>query len=180
MMGNVVLGANNDAILNVPHLRGLWISAGGLPTYKDFERSIRAELPEPEADRARIAKGLDWMRSHVDDMPKMLWWRFTGFLALRAPGWEIVSWGYYATFLLAIGGAAISMGRWRDLVFLYSLAGSSVLTALVFYGSERFRAPAEPLLIILASTMVVWMLERSTRPWTGGLWRGRFWRLQSR
>ena len=180
MMGNVVLGANNGAILNVPHLRGLWISAGGLATYKDFERSIRAELPEPEADRARIAKGLDWMRSHVDDMPMMLWWRFTGFLALRAPGWEIVSWGYYATFLLAIGGAAISRGRWRDLVFLYSLAGSSVLTALVFYGSERFRAPGEPLLIILASTMVVWMLERSTRPWTGGLWRGRFWRLASR
>jgi hypothetical protein len=60
-------------------------------------------------------------------------------------------------FILAFVGLAVTLWKWRELLFLYAIIALTIAQALIFYGSARFRAPIEPILIILASGTIWWL-----------------------
>jgi hypothetical protein len=72
-----------------------------------------------------------------------------------------------AIFILAALGLAVTFWRWRDLLFFYFIILLTIGECLVYYGSSRFRAPIEPILILLASGAIWWLTcqEKGTLRW---------------
>jgi hypothetical protein len=65
-----------------------------------------------------------------------------------------------AVCLLAALGLVITLKRfWRELLFAYLVILATLGEALLYYGSSRFRAPIEPLLILLAAGALWWLIE---------------------
>lgn len=70
----------------------------------------------------------------------------------------------YAVFLLAALGLVVTWRRrWRLLLPVYLTIGLTILENVAFYGSPRFRAPIEPLLVVLVGGFL-W--------WASGVYRG--------
>ncbi len=59
-------------------------------------------------------------------------------------------------FILAFVGLAVTLWKWRELLFIYTMIALTIAQALFFYGSARFHAPIEPMLILLASGTLWW------------------------
>jgi hypothetical protein len=60
-------------------------------------------------------------------------------------------------FLLAAAGLLLTWRQWRHLLFLYLLIALTIGQCLSFYGSSRFRAPIEPILMLLVSGTFWWL-----------------------
>jgi hypothetical protein len=61
---------------------------------------------------------------------------------------------YLAVLPLAIAGAFVVHARKRTLLPLLAIAAAVTITAAVFYGAVRFRAPADVVLILLAAVAI--------------------------
>src|SRR5579884_3262525 len=62
-------------------------------------------------------------------------------------------------FVLAAIGLVAQIKRWRELLFIYFMILLTIAQALYFYGSPRFRAPIEPMLIVLAAGAIAWLIS---------------------
>jgi len=171
--GDVLLGCYNRVIASDPLYDGYWIyPTSELPEYRE---QITAPNDEVIRDRVEKRLAIQWLRDHPDK-----WWylvesRFrrswTPFLQPRSPllyrVGMMVSWGPVMV-LLALGffPTGINFLRTNHPGWILHLGILHfVLTALVFWGSSRFRYPVEGLCIILASATLVWLCEhiRNTR-----------------
>src|SRR5260370_29481543 len=66
-------------------------------------------------------------------------------------------------FILAAFGLVVTWRRkWRQLMFIYLVIGLTIGECLIFYGSSRFRAPIEPMLVILLSGGIWWVIFKVT------------------
>jgi 4-amino-4-deoxy-L-arabinose transferase-like glycosyltransferase len=72
-------------------------------------------------------------------------------------------WAFYAVALAAIAGGVILRRRGVPSFPCTSAVVNVALTILVFYGSTRFRAPAEPALVLLAAVAVDALVARTRR-----------------
>jgi hypothetical protein len=64
----------------------------------------------------------------------------------------------YVVFLLAALGLVVTWRRtWRFLLPVYLTIGLTTIENVVFYGTPRFRAPIEPLLVLLAGGLLWWV-----------------------
>jgi 4-amino-4-deoxy-L-arabinose transferase-like glycosyltransferase len=61
--------------------------------------------------------------------------------------------------LLAAFGLVVTLFRWRELLFMYFMIGMTFALAIYFYGIARFRAPIEPMIILLATGAVWWIVS---------------------
>lgn len=61
--------------------------------------------------------------------------------------------------LLAAFGLVVTLFRWRELLFLYFMIGMTFALAIYFYGIARFRAPIEPMIILLATGALWWVVS---------------------
>jgi len=77
---------------------------------------------------------------------------------------DIVEYLSIPVFVLAALGLLLTWRRWRDLLFIYLMLGLTIGQCLYFYGSSRFRAPIEPMLVLLGVGAVWWFTEKE--PWT--------------
>lgn len=66
--------------------------------------------------------------------------------------------------LLAAFGMVVTFFRWRELLFLYMMMGMTYALAIYFYGIPRFRNPIEPMLILLATGALWWVVSAFKRP----------------
>ncbi len=154
MGGAVLFGAYNERILNEPALHGDWVSPCEVPG-----AGWTCALDEVARDAAWRALGMAFIRNHLSDLPKMVWWRFVKFWHLypfihRFPA-NVGFWYYAAVALLAIGGAWALRRSWRQLGGLLAVIACFMTTALIFWGGFRMRTPAEPALIMLAAAALV-------------------------
>jgi len=63
----------------------------------------------------------------------------------------------YMVFLLAALGLVVTWERkWRYFLPVYLTIGLTILENVAFYGSPRFRAPIEPLLVVLVGGLLWW------------------------
>ena len=150
MGGAVLLGSYNEIVLEDPAYRGDWVSPCRVPGARCGEA-----MSEVARDRLWRAMGLDFIRSHVKDLPEMAFWRFVNFWHLyrftRGFPENLGFYAYVAVAALAAVGAGLYRSRWRLLSPLYVVVICFTANALVFWGGFRMRAPVEPVLLVLAA-----------------------------
>ncbi len=63
----------------------------------------------------------------------------------------------YPLFILAAFGLLATRRKWRELLFIYGMIGLTFAECIYYYGSSRFRAPIEPMLVLLAAGAIWWL-----------------------
>jgi hypothetical protein len=118
-------------------------------------------MPSVESDRFLRDKTWQWLRAHPGEAASMLPKKLA--LVISPIDWEVIGRGvkrawnpFFVVMAMAAGvGAVRSWRRDADFVLFAILAWAMfVALSLVFYGSARMRLPLEPLLIMLASSLV--------------------------
>lgn len=170
----VIVYANCDTTYSGKFL-GFW----------DFgcEERIRrrdGEFPGDESQRTNAWRkvGIDYAKDHVSEWPKVVlarvgrqWelfrpWQNAEFAPIEGRnknGARVGLFSYYLLVALGINGIRVLWKRRVKLLPLTSQFLSVTITAAAAYGTVRFRAPAEPVLCLLAAVGVA--------PWLGRLRR---------
>ncbi len=157
-------GANNAVIAAQPGAIGSW-----MPVYTLIDRAHPLDGTEVENDRAAWSYGIDYLRSHPGEVPRLLLMKvvrhFSAFprtdnLAVR---WSMAL-AWIATAPLLLAGCALALRR-RVGGLLPALLPcvSTLLTALVFYGSIRFRDADAALFVIPAAAACAAALPKRWR-----------------
>lgn len=180
--GTVLLGAYNDQVLTDPNNLGSWINP--LKTNPQNKQLLR---PFPlytcnaacEVSREEVSKvaAEQWIKSHLNAMPALLAYHLRNFwtpytreadLPIERFPSQVSSQIVHAMsisfpcaiFLLAALGLLVTLKRfWHVWLFAYLVILTTLAEALVYYGSSRFRAPIEPLLVLLAAGALWWLFQ---------------------
>ncbi|MCU1452360.1 MAG: hypothetical protein JWN46_506 [Acidimicrobiales bacterium] len=173
-VGSVARGANCDLAYRGQY-RGLWVTdvgdlAGGKTSstragcFAGFP--ITAGVDEAAAAARLRADGLSYARHHLGDLPGVMavrvgrtlgLTRFTQQTAFAGVEGRSVLWERRGTrmfqllALLAIGGAVVMWRRRGPLWPFVAPVVTVLVTTALTYGNQRFRAAAEPVVIVLAA-----------------------------
>ena len=161
-MGEVLGGAYNDAVLDGDHaIPGTWHLIPGSHNHDTYNYS-------PQNDAADTARAFTWIRTHLSALPYLLglhfihlWIPYTysfGLAFEESSGSAM----YYimvslidvlATLVisLALVGLFLTWKQYKQrLLAVYLLLALVILQNVLFYSDMRFRAPIEPVLVLLA------------------------------
>jgi 4-amino-4-deoxy-L-arabinose transferase-like glycosyltransferase len=166
--GDVVLGSYNRVIADDPEYYGYWVfPTANLPEYT---QQIAASNNEVIRDRIELRLAGEWTRDHPEKWWYLLESRFrrswTPILQPRSPrlyrAGMMLSWGpILALLILGFFPSAIYFLRTNHPGWILHIGILHfVLTALIFWGSSRFRYPVEGLCITIACATAVWLGER--------------------
>ena len=177
--GIVLLGAYNDQAVTNSGYAGSWINplissptiAKPFPLYTcDARCEVKQNTVYSDAAK-------QWILKHLNTMPRLLLLHFTNMWSpvtvesdiptVRFPHQQstylVLVWTRLVApiiFALAALGIFAFWQRRRDLLFVYLIVLLTIAQNLALYGSPRFRAPIEPILVLLASG-TLWFLWRS-------------------
>ncbi len=162
-MGGVVLWeGNNPYVAATPGMLGRSAHAPSLP-----EARLVSGLPEAEADSVYLGLGLRFMREHWQEMPRLVTWKF---MRLWNPWPELPS-GLErvvaaATLLPAlaffvIGLVLASRRREARIVPLLLPVLAVTVTAMIYWGDARVRAPSDPSMLLVAAYGAVSLVDSS-------------------
>src|SRR5947209_3348036 len=174
--GFVLLGAYNDMIFDNTPFHGLWIRPSLTHPeiakhYLGCQRNCEARQ---NSDYERYAG--QWVLPHMSDMPYLLSLHFLALWTPATPEADLpmnrfpsrsssqvvvgmIQSMSIPVFILAAFGLIVTWRRkWRQLLFIYLVIGLAIGECLFFYGSSRFRAPIEPMLVILLSGGIWWVM----------------------
>ena len=192
--GTVLLGAYNDKILTAQGYLGLWIDPlkSRPDVAKPFPLSTCDAPCEVAREDAYRHAAILWIQGHLGIMPQLLemhllnmWQPDTHEADLptdrfpHQPSSQLVlsmmKTFPIPVFVLAALGLVATLRKWRELLLIYLVILMTIGECLVFYGSPRFRAPIEPMLILLAVGAVWWLThrEKGTLWWLVGRLRGK-------
>lgn len=170
-LGNVLVVANCDRVYSGPAI-GFWF------------HPCLTDLPQPPGDRSsqelayrKIA--LRYIRHHSGRLPAVMWARLGRTFGFYRPSQQLlydaqietrnIGAGrvalamYYAFVTLSIGGALVLRRRGLPISPLVGLVVSTAVTVILTYGQTRFRAPAEPALVLLSAVAIDALLLRRAR-----------------
>ncbi len=182
--GNVLSGAYNDTAVTDPQRPGMWEPMNRIQPPVDFHGHGCCDYT---GDGDNTAYALHWIRTHPGDMPLLLtrhllnmWTPYTseeGMAFREFPDrfsshvvWYLIQLMSPVVFLLAGLGLVVTWRRYRRrLVVVYLVLAETTVLNVAYYGSSRFRAPIEPLLVLLAGAAVWWLT--STEPGSLRAWR---------
>jgi len=170
--GVVLAGVYNDTALTDPALLGMWVP-GNL---------IRPPIPHHAhpsymGEKENQAYALNWARTHLSSMPYLLslhfintWKPYTseeGLPVREFPDrtsskivWDLMQYMPIVVIALAALGLAVTWRKWKELLIIYLILLLTIAQNIVFYGSMRFRAPIEPMLVILAAGAIGWFVYK--------------------
>jgi hypothetical protein len=170
----IVDGANCRLTYSGPYL-GSWRSTFGNADARGrecFEGFNSSETGFDEAKAAARSRrdGIDYITSHLGDLPKVAAARFLRTFGVFRPGQQTelealegrpLDWQRTGTYIywglaaLAIGGLVVLIRRratiWPLVAALLTVAFSTVIT----YGTQRFRITAEPAIVVFAAAALV-------------------------
>ena len=173
--GKVLLGAYNTMILQLPDYQGIWIIPNtSSPSIAQLFPQSCAGACEVRRDHTYRDYALQWMEQNSGQMPYLLalhsinMWQITtqdADLAInrfphRPASQFVVVMMILITplvFALAALGLVVTRKRWPDLLFIYLLIAFTIVQCIILYGIPRFRAPIEPMLILLGAGAVQWI-----------------------
>ncbi len=183
--GKVLLGAYNyetaDPVYQHGYYAGVWIiPSESTPWIAEKFPLDCAKACEVTRDNAYKTAALQWIQAHLSYMPFMFGQHFidtwqvvpqeadlaTNRFPDRDSSRFVVTMMETITpivFALALLGVVVTSKRWRDLLFIYLMILLTLAQNVVFYGIPRFRAPIEPMLILLASGAVWWIVSYSSK-----------------
>ena len=176
--GTVLAGAYNNRILPKSDVQGQWVSA--LRTNPDIARSYgncSDAVCDTRRDAALKQRAVQWAEHHVTTLPYLLGLHFIKLWTPITPEADLpmnqfphrTSSQFLVTlletisipiFLLAAFGLWATRHKWRDLLFIYFILAVTIAQALYFYGSSRFRAPIEPLVLLFVAGTLWWILSK--------------------
>ncbi len=181
--GTVMLGAYNDSVLKTSTspggYTGTWVNP--LISSSKLAHSFPLYTCSAPCEVAREAAFNDaakqWILHHKREMPLLLSMHFINMWQPNvaeadlpvdryphAPLSNVVTWMMYVTpipiFLLAAFGLVVTFFLWRKLLFLYFIIAMTFAEAIYFYGIPRFRAPIEPIIILLATGALWWVVTQ--------------------
>lgn len=166
--GSTFYGANNDRVLHQPYYYGAWISTTELP----FRNLIDATPDEVSRDQQEWHLGMEWVRQHERSMLLLCVYKL---VRLWLPDVLSENRRYvrlqliFATpfLILILIGLCRSLGQrryWREeWVLLHGVIAATVVTALIFWGSPRFRDANLPVLMVYAALGLELLLPRSMK-----------------
>ncbi len=188
--GTVLLGAyNNDALTKATYPggpKGTWINP--IVSKPDVVHPFPLHTCTPPCEVAREEAfknaAVQWIRDHIHIMPHLLLLHFINMWqpdtyeadlpTVRFPHQQstqfvlrmMKTWPIYL-FILAASGLAVTLWRWRELLFIYFMIILIIAQNIIYYGIPRFRAPIEPMLILLAAGFIWWLThkEKGTLRW---------------
>ncbi len=157
--GHGLWGANNEVVLNTPHLAGSWVKTS---TLRNEQHPLFGSEIEMEATAWRY--GFEFIQQNATQMPYLcvmklfrLVWPMTD-TPNTAVRWAFaLGWIAVAPFLIAGLYLGWRQARGPALVLLIPMA-SIVVMAIVFYGSGRFRDSCAPAFLPFASLAVAKLL----------------------
>jgi len=172
-MGEVLKGAYNDVVLNGdPSVRGQWRPPAHSRNHDDTSYT-------PANDSEDTATALNWVRTHLGALPYLLGLHFINMwipytyshgLAFEEP---VVSQQTFNTMvalidvtaIFVITGAVLGLlftwkQRRQQLLTLYLLLAFTIGQNIIFYSDMRFRAPIEPILVLLTGGAFWWFSQR--------------------
>ena len=188
--GTVLLGAYNSMVLTTATYEGgpfgTWINP--LLSRPDITRSYPIKTCSAVCEVAREAAYKDaavrWIRDHIHTMPHLLKLHFINmwqpntyeadlpivrFPQLQSTQFVLRMMKTFPNylFILTAFGFAVTWWRWRELLFIYLMIVFTIAQNIVYYGIPRFRAPIEPMLILLAAGAIWWLThkEKGTLRW---------------
>jgi 4-amino-4-deoxy-L-arabinose transferase-like glycosyltransferase len=152
----------------------LWVDQSGIAAPDDATPDQLVELlvahgrtADQSDDEVYLrAVGLDYLTSHLDRLPVVTAARFGRMWGLYEPGQQLkledgegrpedaARFGlamFYPLMVLAIGGTVVLVRRRQPLLPLLVPVAIVTFAALTAFGQSRYRAPAEPLLMVLAA-----------------------------
>jgi hypothetical protein len=152
------------------HNLGSW-SLGCITDWGDRDRSV--------LDRLSRQNAMDYLDEHRDRLPRVLVARVMRTFNLAHVSDQVnfdwfaearpinASWAAVGSFwllgLAGIVGVVVLRRRGVPSFPLLSTVANVVITVLVFYGSTRFRSPAEPAIVLLAAVAVDATIRRLRR-----------------
>jgi 4-amino-4-deoxy-L-arabinose transferase-like glycosyltransferase len=161
-IGTTLIGNYNDTVFQGDHvIRGMWLPPANTVN-PDFHNYTPAD---EQKDTSRV---INWMRTHINEVPILLGLHLLNMWTpyLYAHGLPFEQFPNRLTskfmlyfiptisipvFLLAFVGLLVTWSyRRKQLLLIYLMITLTILQNIAFYGSPRYRAPIEPLLIILA------------------------------
>ncbi|MCX6031268.1 MAG: glycosyltransferase family 39 protein [Chloroflexi bacterium] len=158
MGGAVLFGSNNARVLAEPALHGDWVAPCEIPG-----AGWSCALDEVGRDAAWQQLGVQFIREHLSDLPRLVWWRIVKFWHLYpfTHGFpeNVGFYAYVAAALLAGAGAWLTRQQWRRTGAALAVIACFAAGALLFWGGFRMRTPAEPALIVLAAGAVARVLR---------------------
>ncbi|HEU5374997.1 MAG TPA: glycosyltransferase family 39 protein [Ktedonobacteraceae bacterium] len=164
--GLVLAGSYNNAAVNPPdgNYPGMWQSSA----------RIRPPLTD-RSDAGETAYAYHWIEAHLGEMPYLfsqhfinMWRPYTseeGLPVREFPTrlssrlvWILMNTAPALIIFLAACGLIVTMrSKWKELLIPYLLIGLTIILCIALYGSSRFRAPIEPLLVLLAGGTIWWV-----------------------
>jgi 4-amino-4-deoxy-L-arabinose transferase-like glycosyltransferase len=189
--GDVLLGSYNNNV--VQGTTGLWTSPRNITPRPDLPPIVLAGHDArgytAQDDNLATDYALQWILAHpggalllMSYHLKTMWTPFTAennlpFMAfpdrLLSPViWYLLVSMSPAIFLLAAAGLVLTWrARWRQLLIVYASIALTIAQNVAFYGNMRFRAPIEPLLVLLAGGVLWWFT--GDEPGTLHAWRAK-------
>jgi 4-amino-4-deoxy-L-arabinose transferase-like glycosyltransferase len=163
--GRLVLVASAGGVNFWAGNHPLAVGDGDLAANPDLKRANQAlkaahpDLTEAQMEPVYYREARAWMRAHPVDWLVLEIRKLFYLVAPVGPSYRLHSWRYYVAsagpYLLVLPAAIV--GAWRlgtarrRMPGLWLLAGSAVVTALIFFPQERYRIPViDPVLIVCA------------------------------
>ena len=171
--GSTILsGAYNDTVLNNPGYLGGWV----VPTLASppiVSHTKCCNIWGENQDQEDYA--FHWMETHLDKMPYLLTLHFINIWKPSLPDGILPVDQFPSRLssqiirrmmrympplifaLTALGLIATWKKKRKELLPIYLVLLFTIAQCIAFYGSVRFRAPIEPLLVILATGFLWWL-----------------------
>src|SRR5262249_3652390 len=165
--GEAFWGSNNQIVLTDSQYRGGWV---GIVQMTEQKKMVRELANEVDRDRLEMQYGKQFIRQNLKAVPRLFWNKLCAFWTpvpaspTRMSRLIIaLSYGPLLPLMIAGGWLFLKQRPATHRVILLLPIMATVLTALVYYGSTRFRSPIEPFLLILAATAIVrlWRTSRT-------------------
>jgi 4-amino-4-deoxy-L-arabinose transferase-like glycosyltransferase len=188
--GTVLIGAYNDKVLTTTTYAGgpfgTWIKPleSNPAVARPYPLHTCAAACEVAREAAYENAAIQWIRNHLSLMPHLLKLHFvnmwrpdtyeTDLPTVRFPQQQstqlvlhmMKTFPIYAIILAGLG-FVVTLRRWRELLFIYFMILMTIAECVIYYGIPRFRAPIEPMLILLAAGTAWWLThkEKGTLRW---------------
>jgi 4-amino-4-deoxy-L-arabinose transferase-like glycosyltransferase len=164
--GSTFYGGNNDKVASLSPAVGTWVSTRSLPG----RDQIDATPDEVAHDQLEWRLGIRWVREHLSRLPLLL---AAKAVRLFLPDVDSANRKYvllnvigYTPFLVLMLLGFVRIAREPSLrttpwMLIHGIMLATLLTALIFWGSPRFRDANMPLLVLYAVLGAVPSLKRN-------------------
>ena len=153
--GSTFYGGNNDQVLHHPQYWGGWLST----TYLPGRASIDAAPDEVSHDKREWQLGFEWLSSHLWATPALVLFKFVRFWLpeFTSGNQKFVALSVFTCipflvlFLQGIRRCVADRSYWTlPWAAVHSVLAAALITAVVFWGSPRFRDGNFPILMLYA------------------------------